>query len=196
LNRGAHLLGARGAVASGPPSAALAGSEKVLIGLGANVGDPLVQLRAAVQALGGVVEDLAWSSVYRSAPVGYSEQPDFLNLVCGGRCRLEAGALLSELKRIERRLGREPSFRNAPRPIDLDLLAVGDRVIRAECLEVPHPRLHERAFVLAPLAELDPGWRHPLRGATAAEMLRETDPAAGACRVGPLFPSGGGPARG
>jgi 2-amino-4-hydroxy-6-hydroxymethyldihydropteridine diphosphokinase len=196
LNRGAHLLGAHGAAESGPPSAAPAASEKVLIGLGANVGDPLGQLRVAVHALGSVVEDLAWSSVYRSAPVGYSEQPDFLNLVCVGSCRLDPGALLSELKRIERRLGREPSFRNAPRRIDLDLLAVGNRVVRTDGLEVPHPRLHERAFVLSPLAELDPGWRHPLCGATAAEMLRETDPAAGAGRVGPLFPPGAGPLRG
>jgi 2-amino-4-hydroxy-6-hydroxymethyldihydropteridine diphosphokinase len=161
----------------------------VLIGLGANLGRPVEQLRRAVEALARVLNPMRLSSLYRSAPVGYADQPDFYNLACRGETGLGALDLLAELQRIEEAAGRQRSFTNAPRTLDLDLLAVGEEVIRAPELTVPHPRLHERAFVLVPLLEIAPAWRHPELGMSVAEMLR----AAGECgpveRVGELFGS-------
>jgi 2-amino-4-hydroxy-6-hydroxymethyldihydropteridine diphosphokinase len=147
--------------------------ELVLLGLGANVGDPARQIRDAVEALAEVLEGMVVSSLYRSTAVGYVDQPDYLNVVCLGRTGLAPSGLLAESQRIEQRMGRVRSHRNAPRPIDIDILAFGDRAIRSAELTVPHPRMHERGFVLAPLIEIAPDWRHPVLGATPAEMLRD-----------------------
>jgi 2-amino-4-hydroxy-6-hydroxymethyldihydropteridine diphosphokinase len=133
-------------------------SQRAYVGLGANLGDPLVQLRNAVAALGRLPGTCvaAVSSVYRSAPVGYLDQPDFLNAVAALDTRLSPQALLDALLAIEQDGGRTRAFRNAPRLIDLDLLLYGERVVDEEHLTVPHPRMSGRAFVLLPLAELDP----------------------------------------
>jgi 2-amino-4-hydroxy-6-hydroxymethyldihydropteridine diphosphokinase len=150
------------------------------VGMGANLGDPKAQLDAAWLALGRMPQTkaLARSSLYRSAPVGYENQPDFLNCVAKLDTGLDAHALLAQLQKIERDLGRERSFRDAPRTIDLDLLLYGDEEIDAQGLTVPHPRMHERAFVLAPLAELEPAVRIPGRGA-AIDLLQ-------GCRAQPV----------
>jgi 2-amino-4-hydroxy-6-hydroxymethyldihydropteridine diphosphokinase len=160
---------------------------EVLVGLGANLGQPEAQLRWAVQALARVLNSLRVSSLYRSAPVGYRDQPDFFNLACRGETSLPAHDLFAELQRIEQGLGRRRSFANAPRTIDLDLLAVGEQVIRTPELTLPHPRLHERAFVLVPLLEIAPAWRHPESGLEVAEMLRALAPSDPVERVGELF---------
>jgi 2-amino-4-hydroxy-6-hydroxymethyldihydropteridine diphosphokinase len=160
---------------------------EVLIGLGANLGRPAEQLRRAVEALARVLNPMRLSSLYRSAPVGYADQPDFYNLACRGETGLGALDLLAELQRIEEAAGRQRSFANAPRTLDLDLLAVGDRVIRTTELTVPHPRLHQRAFVLVPLLEVAPGWRHPELGLDVAAMLRAAGSAGAVERVGELF---------
>jgi len=133
-------------------------SQRAYIGLGANLGDPMAQLRNAVAALGRLPGTCvaAVSSVYRSAPVGYLDQPDFLNAVAALDTRLSPQALLDALLAIEQDGGRTREFRNAPRLIDLDLLLYGERVVDEEHLTVPHPRMSGRAFVLLPLAELDP----------------------------------------
>ena len=142
------------------------------VGMGANVGEPRKQLLAAWEALGRLplTRALARSSLYSSAPAGYEAQPDFLNCVAKLDTDLEPHALLSQLQGIERDLGRARSFRNAPRTIDLDLLLYGSAAIDTPELVVPHPRMHERAFVLEPLAELDPDVTIPGRG-SAAELL-------------------------
>lgn len=164
---------------------------QVLLGLGANLGDPVGQLRLAVERLGRLLAVEAVSSLYRTEPVGFREQPDFFNLVCAGSTRLPPRELMRRILRLEEDLGRARTFANAPRLIDVDLLAYGDRVIGTAELELPHPRLHERGFVLVPLREVAPGWRHPRLGLTAAEMLERLGPQERVERWGALFDPAG-----
>ena len=143
------------------------------VGMGANLGEPRAQLLAAWGALGLIADTraIARSSLYRSAPIGYADQPAFLNCVAKLETALPAHALLAHLQQIERNFGRVRSFRNAPRTIDLDLLLYGSETLDTPGLTLPHPRMHERAFVLVPLLELDAGAMIPGRG-SAAELLR------------------------
>ena len=143
---------------------------KAFVGLGANLGEPEAQVRRAIKALESIskTRSLAASSLYRSAPVGVGKQPDFINAVAEIETGLGAPALLDELLGIEARFGRRRDFPGAPRTLDLDLLLYGDRVIAEPGLIVPHPRMHERAFVLAPLAEIAPDAIVPRKGAVAA----------------------------
>ena len=129
---------------------------QAFIGLGANLGDPREQVRRAVAALGALPRTrlLASSSLYRSAPVGVGPQPDYVNAVAKVETALSARELLEELLTAEARAGRERPAPGAPRTLDLDLLLYGDAVIDEPGLVVPHPRMHERAFVLLPLAEI------------------------------------------
>jgi 2-amino-4-hydroxy-6-hydroxymethyldihydropteridine diphosphokinase len=127
------------------------------VGLGANVGEPRRQLESAITELQGLSDSrvTAVSGIYRSAPLGFVDQPDFLNAVVQLDTELPPQALLARLREIEDRHGRERPFANAPRTLDLDLLLCGDRVVNSPGLVLPHPRLHERAFVLRPLLDLD-----------------------------------------
>ena len=152
-------------------------STKAFIGLGANLGDPEAQVRRAFAALTELpgTRLLAASSLYRSAPVGYTVQPDFVNAVAQIETRLGAEALLRELLATEARFGRVRQFPNAPRTLDLDLLLYGDRVIAEPGLVVPHPRMHERAFVLAPLAEIAPDTVIPGKGRPGALLAACVD---------------------
>ena len=126
------------------------------IGLGANLGEPESQVRRAIAELGKLPETrlMASSSLYRSAPVGVGEQPHFINAVARIETTLGPRSLLEELLAAEARFGRARPSPGAPRTLDLDLLLYGDRVIAEPGLVVPHPRMHERAFVLLPLAEV------------------------------------------
>jgi 2-amino-4-hydroxy-6-hydroxymethyldihydropteridine diphosphokinase len=136
------------------------------VGLGANLGEPRRQLTEAIIAMSGLPETrlASHSSFYRTAPVGFENQPEFLNAVAALDTRLAPGVLLQGLQGIERRHHRERSFPNAPRTLDLDLLLFGDERIARPGLTVPHPRMHERAFVLQPLLELDPDVCIPGKG--------------------------------
>jgi 2-amino-4-hydroxy-6-hydroxymethyldihydropteridine diphosphokinase len=147
----------------------------VYLALGSNLGDRLANLRAAVAALAPEVRVLAESSVYETPPWGYTDQPAFLNMALQAETDLEPLALLRHLKSLETRLGREAGFRYGPRVIDLDILFYDDRIVNEEGLTIPHPRLHERAFVLVPLVEIAPELVHPVRGKTLTEMLGEVD---------------------
>jgi 2-amino-4-hydroxy-6-hydroxymethyldihydropteridine diphosphokinase len=142
----------------------------VYVGLGSNLGDSRSELLAAFEELSQLPRTrlAARSSLYRSAPLGNEAQPDFLNAVAQLETGLEAEALLDALHAIEKKHGRERPFRDAPRTLDLDLLLYGDACIAGERLTVPHPRMHERAFVLAPLLELDPQASVPGKGSAAA----------------------------
>jgi 2-amino-4-hydroxy-6-hydroxymethyldihydropteridine diphosphokinase len=146
------------------------------IGLGANLGDARSTLDAAFVALARLpqTELRAASSIYRSAPVD-SSGPDYLNAVIRLDTALPPRELLAELQRIERLHGRERPYRNAPRTLDLDLLLYGVRRIDSPALTVPHPRMHERAFVLRPLDEIAPGLEIPGRGHVRDWLARVVD---------------------
>ncbi|HUF13711.1 MAG TPA: 2-amino-4-hydroxy-6-hydroxymethyldihydropteridine diphosphokinase [Longimicrobiales bacterium] len=159
--------------------------EVVYIGLGSNQGERESHLRAAVDALARMLDVEVVSSVYETEPVGFREQPDFLNLAVRARTDLEPAALLAELLRIERELGRTRRFPNAPRTIDIDLLMYGERVVDLPQLIVPHPRMTGRAFTLLPLIEIDPGLVHPGTGERLTDLLAR-DPLERAKRVGSL----------
>jgi 2-amino-4-hydroxy-6-hydroxymethyldihydropteridine diphosphokinase len=136
------------------------------IALGANLADPVAQVRAGIEALAALpgARLLCASSLYRSAPVGIRGQPDFINAVAAAETALDAHALLAALFAIEARFGRRRDFPRAPRTLDLDLLLYDTATIDTPELEVPHPRMHLRAFVLAPLLEIAPDCRIPGRG--------------------------------
>ena len=131
---------------------------EAFVGLGANLDNPLQQVRQAIAELDGIEHTrvLAASSMYRSVPVGYADQPDFINAVARLQTELSPRELLDALQVIENHHGRRRSVRNAPRTLDLDLLSYGALVVEEEGLTLPHPRMHERAFVLLPLAEIAP----------------------------------------
>jgi len=139
--------------------------ERVFVGLGANLGDARSTVRQALAALSGLPQTrlVAQSSLYRTVPHEASG-PDFINAVVELNTTLEPAALLSALQVIEQQHGRERPYRNAPRTLDLDLLLYGQRQVHLPSLSVPHPRLHERAFVLHPLLELAPALVHPRLG--------------------------------
>jgi 2-amino-4-hydroxy-6-hydroxymethyldihydropteridine diphosphokinase len=135
------------------------GDTRAYIGLGSNLGDPAAQVRTGMVALARLAETRveACSSLYHSAPVGRQDQPDFVNAVCRVRTGLAPLALMHDLLEIESQHGRvRRGDKGGPRTLDLDLLLYGGEAIHSAALTVPHPRLHERAFVLYPLSELEP----------------------------------------
>ncbi|MHB1393544.1 MAG: 2-amino-4-hydroxy-6-hydroxymethyldihydropteridine diphosphokinase [Clostridia bacterium] len=147
---------------------------KAYIGLGSNIGDREANLSRAVAFLGQVngVEVIAVSSYYNTAPVGYVQQPDFLNAAAEIITTLSADELLQVCNCIEKELRRERIIRWGPRTIDLDILLYGDRIINEKYLTVPHPRMHERIFVLEPLNEIAPQALHPVYRQTVREMYQ------------------------
>jgi len=136
------------------------------VGIGSNLDDPRARVLRAFDELDALPHTrvVRRSSLYRSAPVGYAAQPGFVNAVAGLETGLAAERLLTELHGIEARHGRRRSFANAPRTLDLDLLLFGSARIATDALAVPHPRMHERAFVLRPLLEISPDADIPGRG--------------------------------
>ena len=142
------------------------------VALGSNIDNPREQVLKAFAELDEIADTrvVARSSLYRTAPVGYLDQPDFVNAVAQLETLLPPLALLQELFAIERAHGRVREFKNAPRTLDLDLLSYGTLVMNESGLALPHPRLHERAFVLFPLNEIAPSFEIPGRG-TVSRLL-------------------------
>ena len=149
-------------------------NHKAYIGLGSNMADPVTQVREALDELAHLPSSrlLAVSSLYRSAPVGKLDQPDFINAVALIEIDLTPQDLLKSLLEIEHYHGRVREYRNGPRTLDLDILLYDDLLCIDTHLTLPHPRMHQRAFVLQPLSEIAPDCRLPGRGAIA-DLLRE-----------------------
>jgi 2-amino-4-hydroxy-6-hydroxymethyldihydropteridine diphosphokinase len=146
---------------------------RVAVALGSNLGDRDATIRAALAALGNLMGGLRASSVHDTAPVGVSSaQPRYLNAAAVGTTVLPPRALLDALLAIERRFGRERTFLNAPRTLDLDLILYGADVRDEPGLMIPHPRFRERAFVLEPLAEIAPEMVDPVTGETVAALAQ------------------------
>ena len=144
----------------------------VYLALGSNLGDRRGNLAAALQRLRDVVEICAVSSIYETDPAGYLDQPRFFNIACSGKTRLTPPELLRYAKEIEVVIGRQPTFRNGPRPIDIDIIFYDDLHIIQDDLIIPHPRMAERAFVLVPLVEIAPQVVDPTSGQTVQELLQ------------------------
>ncbi len=146
---------------------------RVLLSLGTNLGDRAANLRAAIQALSPWVQVLARAPIYETAPWGYSNQPPYLNTALVGLTHLPPFQLLQRLKRIEMRLGRQTTFRYGPRVIDLDIVFYDDLHLEAPFLCLPHPRMHQRAFVLVPACDVAPHWQPPLLHKTVQDLSAE-----------------------
>jgi len=148
---------------------------KIYLGLGSNIGDRLDNLAKARTLLEKIIHIVKLSSVYQTAPWGYAQQEDFYNQVVSAQTSLNPNKLLRNLKKIEKKLGREKNFRNGPRVIDIDILLYDDLIIKRRRLQIPHTLMHERAFVLVPLAEIAPDLIHPILKQPVAEMLNQID---------------------
>ena len=147
----------------------------IYIASGSNLGDRLANLQSAIVALPPAVLPLDVSPVYETEPWGYTDQPLFLNQVIKAETNLTPRELLAYLKSLEGNLGRQPTFKNGPRLIDLDLLFYADIVYESQNLRIPHPHLQERAFVLVPLADIAPEFRHPVLATSMRELAGQVD---------------------
>ena len=143
----------------------------VYLALGSNLDNRLANLKRAVAALPPQMEVKAKSQVYETPPWGYDDQPRFLNQAIRVNTYLEPGPLLKHIKRLEVTLGRKVSFRNGPRLMDIDILFYDDLVLETASLVIPHPRLHERGFVLLPLMDIAPDLLHPVKKKSVRELL-------------------------
>ena len=144
---------------------------RVFLGIGTNLGDRERNLQAALAILSQKMVILKESSIYQTAPWGYLDQPAFLNQVIEAQTDLSPLNLLGFLKDTEKVLGRQANFRYGPRLIDLDILFYGNRIIQTPRLQIPHPRIAQRAFVLVPLAEIAPDFVHPQNRQTVTQLL-------------------------
>ncbi len=150
---------------------------EVLLGLGSNVGEPLDNLREAISRLSDICLISRISSVYKSEPVGFADQDWFLNCAVTVETSLTPEELLDRILQVEIAMGRTRTVRNGPRTIDIDILLYDDRQIACSTLTVPHPRMHQRAFVLHPAAEIAPDMRHPLLQTSIKEALNQLEEA-------------------
>ena len=152
-------------------------SELVAFSLGSNLGDRRAALERAIERLGEEIEELRASGLWETGPVEVEEaQPDYLNACVAGRSDRSPRELLALCKRLEAEAGRAPGGHRRPRVLDVDLLLVGEHRFKVKELELPHPGLPRRRFVLEPLAQLLPDWRHPAGGGSVREMLAALGP--------------------
>ena len=151
----------------------------VYLGLGSNMGDRKEKITQALDLMSQQIDLKEMSSIYETEPEGFTQQPLFLNAVCRVSTDLDPENLLDFIKRIEYKLGRRPSFPNAPRPIDIDILLYNDSIISSQKLTIPHPRLGQRAFVLVPLAEIAPELIIPGSEIPLSKLVKDLDDISG-----------------
>jgi 2-amino-4-hydroxy-6-hydroxymethyldihydropteridine diphosphokinase len=144
----------------------------IYLALGANVGDKKEHIGKAIDLLSESVTDISRAPLYETKAVGFTQQDNFLNTVIGGNTGLSPQSLLTFVKAIEKKIGRIYRFRWGPREIDIDILFYWDLIIKKNNLEIPHPRLQQRDFVLKPLCELDENIMHPAERKTVGELYR------------------------
>ena len=147
--------------------------EDIYIGIGSNVGNRRHNLDQAEFQLLGLMDIKSKSKIYETEPQYVRDQPKFLNAVFRGYTKLEPLPMLEELKKLEVSLGRREGPRNGPRLIDLDILYFGERQISTDTLTIPHPRIHERYFVLRPLLDVGPSLYHPVSGKSVQQLMNE-----------------------
>jgi len=145
----------------------------ILLGLGSNLGDRFENLTAAIEALASEVSVQTISPTYETQPLYVTEQPEFLNLLMRGTTALSPIKLLALIKTIEAKLGRKRSIRFGPRTIDIDIIDYDSLNLDLTNLTTPHPRMHERLFVLKPLVDIAPNWIHPRIGQTAQHLIEK-----------------------
>jgi 2-amino-4-hydroxy-6-hydroxymethyldihydropteridine diphosphokinase len=150
-------------------------SHSVFLALGTNLGDRVVNLNSAISSLSSFLVIKKLSLIHETEPWGYTDQPAFLNQVLKAETDLTPLQLLKRLKATEKKIGRKPNFRYGPRLIDLDILFYDDLVQDLPGLTIPHPRLHERAFVLVPLAGIAPDLIHPVLQCSIRELVEKVD---------------------
>ena len=156
-----------------PPLYSASMKHIVAIALGSNIGDAAANVHSAFKRLTPVLGDARLSKLYESAPMYHTDQAKFVNAMAVGTSSENPTTILNILKNIEKELGRGATFRNGPRVIDLDIVLFGNIVFQDEHLQIPHPRMAERPFVLIPLRELAADWPHPQTGKTVAAMADE-----------------------
>lgn len=145
---------------------------EVYLALGSNVGDKTKNLSDAIDLIGKNVQLLKTSRIYPSKPMGYKEQDIFLNMVVFGKTDMDLLSLFNFVKEIEKKVGRVDRFRWGPREIDIDILFYNDEIYNSDILVVPHPRLHERDFVLYPLMDINPDFVHPVFKEKIKDLLK------------------------
>ncbi len=150
---------------------------EVYLGLGSNLGDRRANLKSALRTLTRGARGIVCSSAYETAPKGFQLQPAYYNAACRIWTTMDLFQLLARIRDVETCLGRNRSFPNAPRTVDVDILLAGDTVMTTPILTLPHPRMAERAFVLEPLAEIAPQARHPGSGLSIASLVARLTPA-------------------
>ena len=143
----------------------------ILLGLGSNLGERFDNLTYAINALAPEIMVQTVSPTYETQPLYVTQQPDFLNLLVRANTTLSPTNLLVSIKTLETELGRKPSVRFGPRVIDVDIIDYNSQILNLENLITPHPRMHERLFVLRPLIDIVPNWIHPPTGKTVQQLI-------------------------